>query len=108
MEDHMYRCTLNMRTPWCGKPGCEPPEKKTATVAAFEDFEREQGERILDARVRHFLKQYQPEDPYAAQRFSGDLFMMLREIYRDASDRSDKVMMELAKCMPPILPKVGL
>jgi len=37
----MCRCTPEIRTPFCGKPGCEWPETKTAPVSAADQSEIE-------------------------------------------------------------------
>lgn len=95
----MCRCTPEIRTPWCGKPGCEAPEQ-TASMQSFEDFERKNGERILDARVRHFFEQYAPTDRRQSARFHSDFFMLVQEIHKSASERSNDIMMKFAESMP--------
>lgn len=73
---------------------------KTATMQSFEEFEKIKGESILDARVRHFMKRWQPEDTDDAHRFSADFVMIVREIYRDGSERAHQVMMKMAELSP--------
>lgn len=82
-------------------------DKKTATAVAFEDFEKQNGERILDARIRHFFESWQPEDPYDISRFHGDFMMLVHTIYREASKNSEAVMMQLARNMPPFFLEKG-
>ncbi len=69
----------------------------TATMKSFEDFERHNKERIIDARVRHFFERWQPKDPYEAQKFSGDFFMLIQEVHRDANVESRNLMAVLTE-----------
>lgn len=100
----MCKCTPNIRTPFCGKPGCEAPPQKTATIASFEQFEKERGERVMQLRLEDFHQRWMPKDHYEASRFSADLHMLVRSIYAEAAEPANKQMLALMKCMPIVNP----
>lgn len=55
------------------------------SIAEIERFNDQLNERSLQRRIEWFIKQYRPEDPEKAYGFDGELHMLVRAIYQDAS-----------------------
>lgn len=78
---------------------------KTAT-AALEDSQKAMRENVLQQRIMDFTTRYAPEDKREIAEFHYDLLNIVRAIYTEASENSEKVMMKLSTMVVnPWIPK---